>query len=260
MSEQELNLDTYARAIWRAKWIIIAAALAASAIAAFTVYSRPIQHRAVALIQIGRVWKEPLEDYFVAEKVASSPVFLRNAATGAGLNPRDVRRSVAVEVIQGGPRRARYAVLLQVAATSENQDDALRFADVVVKAIIARHDAMFEEALAPHRDQQHRLEERQKELAGQPSSGDLLIRVEHELDDVRAKNTVSDGSITDKTRLIQEPSSDAVPRASLLRPTVAAGSLTALAVALIAAIAGHFRELNRPKDPEGHPANDAASN
>jgi uncharacterized protein involved in exopolysaccharide biosynthesis len=247
MSQQELSLDTYARAIWRAKWLIIIGAIAAAAIAAVVVYQGPIQHRAVALIQIGNVWKEPIEDYFVAETVASSPGFLKDAAASANLNPRQLRRSVIVDVIQGGPRRARYAVLLRVSATSESSDDAVASATAVSKAIVVRHDKMFDEALKPHLEQQHRLEERQKELAAQAGSRELLLRVETELDDVRTKNSIAEASATDRSRVVEEPSSENVPRPSMLRPAAGAAALAAIVIAVLAALTAHFKRLDHPE-------------
>jgi hypothetical protein len=241
MSQEELNLDVYARAIWRAKWVILIVAIASGAVAAYWTYRQPVQHKAVALIRIGRVWKEPLEDYVVAEKVAGSQGFLREAAASAGLTPRQLRRSVRVETLQGGSRRNRYPVLLQVTATSES-DDANQLAEAVANQIVARHAAMFEEALKPHLEQQQRLEERQKELSSQPASRDLLLKLESELDTVRANNSLSNTPVTEKTYIIGTPASEQVARQSIWRPAAAAALIMGSATALFAALAARFRQ------------------
>jgi hypothetical protein len=152
-----------------------------------------------------------------------------------------------VDVVQGGPRRARYAVLLRVTATGDTADDAVASANAASKAIVARHDKMFDEALKPHLNQQNRLEERQKELAAQPGSRELLLKVEAELDDVRTRNSIAEASATDRSRVIEEPSSETVPRPSMLRPAAAAGALTAIVFAILAALTAHFKQLDKPE-------------
>jgi prophage DNA circulation protein len=251
MSQENLNLDTYVRAIWRAKWIIILVTIAAVAVAVFIARREPVQHRATAFIRIGRVWKEPLEDYIVAEKTAASTAFLKAAASRAGLNPRQLRRAVHVETLQGGARRNRYPVLLQVTATSES-DDAAQLVSAVADEIIARHEVLFEQALKPHLEEQRRLEDRQKELTSQPGARELLLRVESELDSVRANNSLTNTPITEKTHLISDPTSEPIPRQSIWRKAAAAGVVAAAATALLAAVAAHFRQ---PHQPEQHAAN-----
>lgn len=244
MSQEELRFDNYVRAVWRAKWLIIVASIAAAGIAAYLTHRQPAQYRAVALIEIGRVWKEPLEDYYVTEKVVNDPGFLKQAAAKSGFTPRQLKHAVRAEVLEGGGRRNRYPVLLQITATSESED-AAQLADAAAKEVIARHEAMFEEILKPHLEQQMRLEAHQKELSSQPSARDLLLKVESELDQVRANNSLSNLTVTGKTHLIQEPTSEPVQRPSIWRPAAAAGSITAVALALGAALLAHFKHLEQ---------------
>src|SRR5262249_21343652 len=150
MTQEQLSFDRYARVVWRAKWIILAAAILAALAAAFITYRQPAQHRATALLKIGRVWKEPIEDYFVAEKVANTQSFLRGPASRAGISPHHLRRSAHVEAILAGPRRNRAPVLLQITATADTAENAAKNADAVSQEIVARHQAIMDEALKPH--------------------------------------------------------------------------------------------------------------
>lgn len=241
MQEEPLSFDNYARAIWKWKWLIISGALIAGALAWYLSTRIPPEHRALALVRIGRVWKEPIEDYYVTERIANTQSFLREAANRAGVNPRQLRRSVHTEALLSGPRRARNPVLLQVTATAEKEEDAIRYAGAVAQEIVARHQTIFDDALKPHLDRQRQLEEREKELAAQPSSRELLLRIESELDEVRTNNSLSNSPVTEKTRLLDDPTADPVPRRSSVWSAAVAASAAIVSLSFIAAVSAHFR-------------------
>jgi hypothetical protein len=241
MNEEEIRLDKYLAAVWRAKWLIILGVLAAAGVAYLLASRQPTLHKATASIKIGRVWKEPLEDPYITETIINSPGFQKELAKKMNLSPRKLKRSIQAETIIAGPRRARYPILVSVAATSESADEAVILAQAVADEVIARHEELFDEGLKPHLEQERRLEERYKELASQGgASRDLLLKVEGELNDVKANNSAPNVNVTEKTHLIAavEPESSTGP--SVWRGVAAAGLIAAVACLAAAVLAGHF--------------------
>ena len=90
MNEEEITLDRYLIAVWRAKWFILLLVLASAGAAALLALRQPTLHTAAALIKVGRVWKEPLEDPYVTTEVANSQGFNRELA-------EKIRRTAAPE-------------------------------------------------------------------------------------------------------------------------------------------------------------------
>src|SRR5215813_3516462 len=246
MTQEQLSFDRYARMVWRAKWVIIAAAILAALMAALISYRQPPQHKATALLKIGRVWKEPIEDYFVTERVANTQSFLKGAANRVGLNAPQLRRSVHVEAILAGPRRNRAPVLLQITANADTAENAARNADAVAQEIVARHQTIMDETLKPHIERQHQLEARQKELESQQSSRELLLKIDAELDEVRTNNSLSNSPVTEKTHVVAEPTAEPVPRPSIVRAAGFAGSIAAVSAAILAALAVHLPQQSSP--------------
>jgi hypothetical protein len=241
MNEEEIRLDKYLAAIWRAKWLIILGVLAAAAIAYMLASRQPTLHKSTALIKIGRVWKEPLEDTYITETITNSAGFQKELAKQIGINPRQLKRSVHAETIIAGPRRSRYPILLSVAATSESTDEAVRLAQAVADGVIARHEELFDEVMKPHVERERRLEERYKELAAQGgASHDLLLKVEGELNEVKANNSVPNVNVTEKTRLIGEVEPEASIKPPVWRDVAAAALIAAVVCIAAAVLFGHF--------------------
>ncbi|HEX8090287.1 MAG TPA: hypothetical protein VF762_15620 [Blastocatellia bacterium] len=240
MNEEEIRLDNYMAAIWRAKWLIIIGVLAAAGITYLLANRQPALHKSTALIKIGRVWKEPLEDPYITETIINSAGFQKELAKKAGVNPRQLKRSIHAETIVAGPRRARYPILVSVAATSESADEATRLARAVADEVTARHEELFNEAMRPHAEQERRLEERYKELATQGVSRDLLLKVEGELNEVKSNNSASSVNVTEKTRLIAEVEPEASIRPPVWRDVAAAVLIAAVVCVAAAVLAGHF--------------------
>ena len=242
MNGDEIRLDRYVRAVWRAKWLIILGTLLAALATAYLASRQPTLHKATALIKVGRVWKEPLEDIYITERIINSPSFLRSLAQKLGVKGGHLKQSIRAETIIAGPRKSRYPILVSVTATNENAEDAAKFARAVADEISARHDTLFNEAMKPHLEQQARLEERYKELAAQGSaSRDLLFKVENELNEVKANNAVPSANITEKTHLIEDVEADGAVRPEIWRQTAAAGLIAAVACIAAAALFGHFK-------------------
>ena len=241
VNQDELSLDRYAAAVWRAKWLILIGVIAAAAITALLSAREPTQHRAVAHLKIGRVWKQPLEDPYITERIVNSGGFLKEAGAQIGAGPHQLKRSIKAETVIAGPRRSRYPILLSIAATTDNADDSVRFAQAAVDAVIARHEEIFNEAIKPHLEQERRLEERRKELLAQPAARELLIKVENDLDEVKLNNSLADSNVTEKTRLVEGISAEAATKPGFLRNTAAAALIAAVALILAAAMTVHIK-------------------
>jgi hypothetical protein len=236
MNQEEIRLDRYVASVWRAKWLILIGVIAAAAITAFLSVREPAQHRAVAQLKIGRVWKQPLEDPYITERIINSGGFLKGVAAEIGVSQHQLKRSIHAETLIAGPRRSRYPILISVAATADNIDDSARFAQAVANTVIARHEEIFSQAIKPHLDQERRLEDRRKDLLARAASPDLLIKVEDDLDEVRLNNSLADANVTEKTHLVEDISTEAVPRPGFWRNTAAAALIAAVVLAFAAAM------------------------
>jgi capsular polysaccharide biosynthesis protein len=241
MNEEEISLDRYIRAIWRAKWLIALAIILAAGITAYLASRQPTLRKATALLKIGRVWKEPLEDLYITEKTINSPGFLKSLAQKNGLSFSMLKQSIRAETVIAGPRKNRYPILVSITATAETGDEAARLARAVAEEVTARHLVVFDEAMKPRLDEERRLEELQKELAAQgAASRELLLKVESELSEVKASNSLANPNITEKTHLQEEVEPEGAIRPEVWRK-VAAAALIAVVVGLAAAILiGHF--------------------
>jgi capsular polysaccharide biosynthesis protein len=235
MTEETISLDRYFAAVWRAKWLIFLAVAGAAAITAFLGFRQPTLYTASALLEVGRVWKEPLEDTYTTTEIINSAGFTHRLAEKAGLRPGQLRRSVRAETVTAGPRRTRYPILVRITATTGSFDESERLASAVADAIIEDHAQLFDLALAPRLERQMRLEEM---LKGQ--SSEAAMRLQAELADVKANNTSP--TVTEKTRLVEPVVPGATIAPSPWR-NVATSALLALFATVAAAI---LLELLRP--------------
>lgn len=207
MSEEQINLDRYFRAAWRAKWFILIITIATGGAIVYLGLRQPTLYTAEALIEVGRVWKEPLEDTYATAETANGGGFLQALAQKIGVKTGYLKRSTQAETVKAGPRRAQYPILVRITATTESFDESMRLAQAVTDEIITRHDKLFEEAIAPHRQQEQRLSERVKQ-----ATGELVLKLESELDQVRASN--ASPTMTEKTHLI-----DSVAQGEAISPS-----------------------------------------
>ncbi len=240
-AQEEIRLDRLFRAVWRGKWIIIIGTLLAAGVTAYLGFRQPTLHTASALIEIGRVWKEPLEDIYATTEAANSDGFIQKLATKIGVKPNQLKRSVKAEAVIAGPRRSRYPILVRVTATTENNDESVRLAQAVADEITARHAELFKAALAPHLDRKAKLEERQKQISNDstPASRDLLIKVETEIDNINSN--ITSPTMTEETHLVEPVVPGATIRTSPWRSIIVAALLAAVALVAIVALVNSFR-------------------
>jgi hypothetical protein len=236
MGQDEIKFDRHFMAVWRAKWLIILVVLLASAVTWWVVRTEPASHGATAVIRIGRVWKEPLEDPYITEKAVNSAGFFQELAARIGGNASHLKRRIRAEVLIGGARRDRYPVLLSIASTADNADEAVRLARAATDEIIARHQGRFDDALTPYRERERLLTAQLKESA---ASREVQWKLELELNQVQSNNMSP--IWTEKTHLIEPIVAEPTARPSPLRSVATIALISAMGSVAVAALVGHFR-------------------
>ncbi|HKG21339.1 MAG TPA: hypothetical protein VKC34_05525 [Blastocatellia bacterium] len=245
---QDLKLDRYFAAVWRAKWLILLGAIAAAAATFLLARNQPAQYNATANLEIGRVWKEPLADYYTTAEMINSAGFLRELSEKSGIKANHLRRSVKAEAVEGGPRRERYPILIRIAALSGSAEEAAGIAEAVTSEVVARHDKAFDEAMSAHVERQRWLEKQIEELRAQPSPAgrELAIKLESELAEIKSNN--SSPTITRKSRMMEERVvSSAAVRPPAWRGVAVSALIAALVLAGAAALFDHLRPSRKGK-------------
>jgi uncharacterized protein involved in exopolysaccharide biosynthesis len=244
MREETISLDRYLAAVWRAKWLIIIAVAGAAAITAFLGFRQPTLYTASALVEVGRVWKEPVEDTYTTTEVINSAGFAHRLAEKTDLKAGQLRRSVRAETVTAGPRRTRYPILVRITATTSSVDESERLASAVADAIIEDHGKLFDQALAPRLERQMRLEEMLKAQSNASSSeaSEMSLRLQAELAEVKANN--ASPTVTEKTRLV-EP---VVPGATIAPSPWRSVAISAFLALLSTVAAAILLEMFKPVD------------
>src|SRR5689334_22520965 len=232
-SADEIRLDRYVLAVWRAKWWIILLAIIATAVAAFIANRQPASYEATALVEVGRVWNQPLKDLFVTAETANSAGFIHELAGKINVPPKQLNRALQVEPLVSGVPHARSAILIRITATTDTADQSVRFAEAMADEIVAWHTQIYEEALRPHRERQQRLEEQLKQAQTSPAARDAAIKLESELEEVKTNNTSP--IVTAKTQLIGKIVAGAATRPPIWRSAASWGLLAAF-IGLIGAL------------------------
>jgi LPS O-antigen subunit length determinant protein (WzzB/FepE family) len=226
----EVNLDKYLLAMWRAKWLIMFMVTATAAIAIYLARQQPALYTAEAIIEVGRVWKEPLEDTYITEQIVNSPGFIHELAPKIGLKPKQLKSSVQSEAIIVGPRVSRYPILLKIMASAASESEAVKLAQAVADELISRHEKLFQEALAPRKAREQKLEEQLRELKALSSaSRELLMKLEDDLDTAKFNN--SSPTMSRKTAL-----KEAVVAVSAILPGSWRGAASAALIAFLASV------------------------
>ena len=241
--EEEIRLDSFFRWIWRGKWLIILLVALASGTSLIFGLRQPEVHTATALVEVGRVWSKPLKDIYVTVEIANSQGFVQDVAAKAGVKPGQLARNVQVAAVESGVPHSLYPILIRVTAKNENADEAVRLAQAVADEIVSRQEKPFEEALAPHIDRQHQLEDRLKELRASPSNPEFGIKLEDELDEVRTNNTSPIS--TEKTHLAEKVVPGTTTRPDVWRGVLSAGAIAALVGIVAACIIGYYKPASR---------------
>lgn len=237
--EDEIRLGSFFKWVWRGKWLIIFLVIVASGLAALMGLRQPEAHTATALIEVGRVWGKPLKDIYITIEIANSPGFIQEVAAKAGVKPGQLGRSVQVGALESGVPHSIYPILIRVIANTESAGESVRLAQTVADEIVARHEKLFEEAIAPYLERQRRLEQRLKEIGPAPSDREFAIKLETELDEVKAGN--SSPISTEKTRLVENIVAGATTRPDIWRGAAVAGLMAAVAGVAVACLVGYFK-------------------
>src|SRR6185437_16877273 len=93
--------------------------------------------------------------------------------------------------------------------------------------------------IAPYLERQRRLEQRLKEIGPAPSDRDFAIKLETELDEVKAGN--SSPISTEKTRLVENVVAGATIRPDIWRGAAVAGLMAAVAGVAVACLVGYYK-------------------
>jgi hypothetical protein len=153
---EAIELDLSLRALWRWKWLVLAGAIAAAAVAAGVAAAAAPRYTTTALVEVGRVMGEELEDAFAVAQSVYSQGFPQ--AVGARVS---LPGSVSAEALTGGQGRLEHPTLVRVTATAPTADGAVALGRATVDELTARHKERFDAAVAPYR-------ENEKRLAGSP--------------------------------------------------------------------------------------------
>jgi len=241
--EEEIRLDSFFKWVWRGKWLIIFLIVVASGAATVMGLRQPELHTSTALIEVGHVWGKPLKDIYVTVEIANSPGFIQDVAGKAGVKSGQLGRSVQVNALESGVPHSIYPILIRVTAKTESAGESVRLAQAVADEIVARHEKLFAEALAPHVERQRQLERRVNELGSPPSDRDLAFKLEGELDEVKTSN--SSPTSTEKTHLIERVVPGATIRPDVWRGAATAGLIAAIAGVAVACLMGYYKSARR---------------
>jgi hypothetical protein len=231
--DDQIELNKYATTVWRGKWWILAAIVLAGLGTAAYRYRQPATYTAVALIRVGRVWKEPLEDPYITAEIVNSHGFLEEVAHKLSIKPGQLRRAIHATAVTAGPPRATYPILVRVSASTDSNEQSMRLAEGIAAEVVANHQALFDQAMAPHLDTQRHLEELAR--TGGPAANaslDAQIKLEQDLGEVKSSNTSP--TLTEKTRLLGPVTAQGAVKAGVWQPAaVAAVSAALVAVAAV---------------------------
>ncbi|MEN3334035.1 MAG: hypothetical protein V7641_3400 [Blastocatellia bacterium] len=242
-SADEIRLDRYVIAVWRAKWWIILLALAATAVAAFIANRQPAVHEATALVEVGRVWNQPLKDLFVTAETAGSPGFIHELAGKIDVAPKQLMRALQVEPLVSGVPHARYAILIRITATTDSPDQSVSFAQAMANEIVAWHEQIYEEAMRPHRERQQQLEAQVKQSLASVTARDTAIKLEAELEEVKTNNTSP--IATSRTHLVDKIVPGKAIKPPIWRSAASWGLIAGLAGLVVALMIGHAKSRAR---------------
>ena len=237
--QDEIRLDGFFTWVWRGKWLIIILVIVASGLAAFWGMRRPELHTATALIEVGRVWSKPLKDIYATAEIANSAGFIQEVAAKIGVRPGLLARNVEVGAVESGLPHSMYPILIKVTAKSESADESVKLAQAVADEIVDRHGKAFDEAIAPYIARERELERTVKDLQSAASGRELAIKVQSELDEVKANNSSPISS--QKTALVEKVVAGGTIRPDVWRGAATAGLVAAIIGIVIACLIGYFK-------------------
>ena len=152
---ETIELDTSLRAVWRWKWLVLAGAVVAAAIVAGLSASTPPRYTTTALVEVGRVMGEELEDAFAVAQTINSSGFQTAMRARAG---GPVPGSIQAEALTGGQGRLEHPTLVRVTASAPSAEAAVGVGQAAIAEIVARHTERYDQSLAVHREYERVLE------------------------------------------------------------------------------------------------------
>jgi hypothetical protein len=261
---EEIKLNQYLDSLWRAKWLIVLAAIVAGIAVGYYRYRQPPTFTAEGLLQVGRVWKEPIEDPYLTTEIINSGSFSRELAPRLGVPPGLLRRSLKAAIVTAGPQRTGYPILVTITASGGTSGEAIRMARTAADEVIARHELTYNQSVGPHLDYQKQLEAalgptgvltishgagepgkanadaeaaRPSVPAGAaPQISDALAKILHDYDEVKSFNEST--AITQRSRLLGDVVATGSTRPSIATPAVIAAVLAALIAGTAAMLLG----------------------
>ncbi|MBI3651967.1 MAG: hypothetical protein HY231_13185 [Acidobacteria bacterium] len=236
----EINLDKYVAALWRAKWLLLILVIAAAALAMYLAQQQPTLYNADAILEVGRVWKDPVEDTYVTEQVVNSAGFLHELASKIGVKPKQLKTSIHAEAIIVGPRVSRYPILLKITASADSESQAVKLAQAVADEVISRHEKLFAAAIAAHQSREQKLATQVKALQAKGSAAsELLFKLEDELDTTKFNN--ASPTMTRQTALKEPVVATSIAPPTSWRNAAAAALAALLAGVTIVALVAYFK-------------------
>ena len=164
---ETISLDPSLHALWRRKWLVLVGAIVCSAVAAGITMATTARYQTTALVEVGRVMGEQLEDPYAVAQTINSAGFRAAMREKAG--------NVAAEALTGGQGRLERPTLVRVTASGISADQAVAVGQAAVDELAARHKERFAAAIAGYREQE-------RVLAGSPDPA-----AQRELYDLRAR-------------------------------------------------------------------------
>jgi hypothetical protein len=147
------DIDAALSALWKQKWWMAIAAIVAAGAAAAIASLGADRYQTTALLEVGRVLGEPIDDPWAVAKMLESEAFRGTVAEHAGTRPP----RIAADAVTAGQGRGEHPVLVRVTGSGESPQEAVAAGDAVVAEILARHKVRYEQALAVHRAHQDAL-------------------------------------------------------------------------------------------------------
>jgi hypothetical protein len=222
-----VELDASLAALWRRKWLVLAGAVLAAAVAGGVAAASAPRYTTTALVEVGRVMGDELEDAFAVAQTINSAGFqdaMRKRAGGP------LPGSVSAEALTGGQGRLEHPTLVRLTATSATAEGAVALGRAAADEIVARHAERFDGAISGYRDY-----ERVLAATGEAAPADAASR--KDLFDLRAK--LASPVFTAPTRL-EDPfptPSAPEPKNAALSAAVAFAVAFAVLVLLVVALA-----------------------
>jgi uncharacterized protein involved in exopolysaccharide biosynthesis len=253
MESISADLAPYIRAIWKRKWFITVIVLLSAAISLTLGLREPKVFAATALIKVGRIWSEPVEDPYILTEIMNSQPFLARVSERLSGNrrPKELASALSAERLEGGRARNRYVYLIRITARGGTPEEAKELAkaaaDQTIEESQKKFDAAFPAYEARSKTLKEKLDSLKSALASAGSSSSLgsleaerleLQLVEQQLFETEMNN--QSPLKTYRTQLAEEITAPkAVPGQNILK-NLAMTTAAALAVALLGALALEF--------------------